>query len=84
MNRFAQLLVAAIASIALMLLATGTSAAPEPHIDRAAVVSGGQAGGRALAVRCGHPAKLRLIRFEDGSALLRCGGRILARVSVPW
>jgi len=83
MNRFAQLLVAAIISIALMLLATGTSAAPEPHIDRAAVVPT-QAGGSALAVRCGHSAKLRLIRFEDGSALLRCGGRILIRVSVPW
>ncbi len=83
MNRFAQLLVAAIASIALMFLATGTSAAPEPRIDRAAVVLGAQAGGRALAVSCGHPAQLRLIRFEDGSALLRCGDRILVRISVP-
>jgi hypothetical protein len=83
MNRFGQLLVAAIASIALMLLSTGMRAAPEPHTDKAAVVPVGQAGGRALAVRCEHPARLRLIRFEDGSALLRCGSRILVRISVP-
>lgn len=32
---------------------------------------------------CATPARLRLHRFEDGSAWLECGPRILVRVSVP-
>jgi hypothetical protein len=37
-----------------------------------------------VRLRCGHPGRLRLQRFEDGSAQLRCADRVLARVSVPW
>ena len=35
-------------------------------------------------VQCDQPARLRLQRFEDGSAKLWCGARLLMRVSVPW
>jgi hypothetical protein len=34
-------------------------------------------------VHCGRPEALHLRRFEDGSAQLRCGRRLLARVAVP-
>jgi hypothetical protein len=37
----------------------------------------------APRVVCAHPATLRLLRFEDGSAQLRCAGRVLVRVSSP-
>jgi hypothetical protein len=39
---------------------------------------------RALRVSCERPRLLRLVRFEDGSAWLECGKRILVRVSVPY
>lgn len=32
---------------------------------------------------CESPRTLRLHRFEDGSARVECGGRVIARVSVP-
>jgi hypothetical protein len=32
---------------------------------------------------CARPAALKLARFEDGSAQLRCGSRLLARISSP-
>lgn len=34
-------------------------------------------------VECATPRRLRLRRFEDGSAWLQCGPVILVRVSVP-
>jgi hypothetical protein len=37
----------------------------------------------AIEVGCGRPEALRLRRFEDGSGQLRCGRRLLVRVSVP-
>ena len=36
-----------------------------------------------LRVHCAAPATLKLRRFEDRSAQLRCAGRVLVRVSVP-
>jgi hypothetical protein len=36
-----------------------------------------------LRVRCSQPGTLGLRRFEDGSAQLRCAGRVLVRVAVP-
>ena len=35
-------------------------------------------------VECATPRNLRLRRFEDGSARLQCGRRILVRISVRW
>jgi hypothetical protein len=32
---------------------------------------------------CRHPRNLHLHRFEDHSARLECGGRVIVRVSVP-
>lgn len=37
----------------------------------------------APRVECAVSARLRLHRFEDGSARLECGPRVLVRVSVP-
>jgi hypothetical protein len=34
-------------------------------------------------VRCERPRTLRLQRFEDRSARLECGGRVIVRVTVP-
>ena len=47
------------------------------------------AGGRAAAtpaarVECPKPRTLRLVRYEDRSARLYCGGRVLVRISVPY
>lgn len=32
---------------------------------------------------CARPSALHLLRFEDGSAQLKCGARVLTRVSIP-
>ena len=32
---------------------------------------------------CARPSALHLLRFEDGSAQLKCGTRVLTRVSIP-
>ena len=42
------------------------------------------AGDYAPRVECGQPRLLHLQRFEDGSARLWCGQRLLVRVAVPW
>lgn len=34
-------------------------------------------------LQCARPSALHLVRFEDGSAQLKCGARVLARISVP-
>jgi hypothetical protein len=34
-------------------------------------------------IECRRPPDLQLVRFEDGSARLECGRRLLVRVSVP-
>ena len=36
-----------------------------------------------VRVACDRPNTLRLQRFEDGSAQLRCATRILVRIGVP-
>jgi hypothetical protein len=47
-------------------------------------------GGTAIArpgpnrVECEHPRALRLDQYEDGSARLYCGPRLLLRISVPY
>jgi hypothetical protein len=38
---------------------------------------------RSVGVECARPSALRLVRFEDGSAQLKCAARVLVRVSVP-
>ena len=45
--------------------------------DRTEVPSG-EAG-----LQCARPSALHLLRFEDGSAQLKCGARVLARISIP-
>lgn len=67
-------------------LALGLAAAPRPVEARgeaAKSVTATLALQRSLGVECAHPSALRLLRFEDGSAQLRCGDQILVRVSVP-
>jgi hypothetical protein len=43
-----------------------------------------EAHSRAFRVSCERPRLLRLVRFEDGSARLDCGERVLVRVGVPY
>lgn len=67
-----------LASLVTLVFALGTSGGaeqvreatplPRPQVPR---------------VHCGRPRTLALHRFEDGSAQLRCAGRVIARVSVP-
>jgi len=49
---------------------TGAEATPEPKPV-------------APRVRCAKPDTLRLRRFEDRSAQLLCGRRVIVRISVP-
>lgn len=77
-------LAGAVGAIALAILVGGSGAMAGSDLDewrgngrpRSAVP-------RSFGVRCERPPKLKLVRFEDGSAQLRCGRRILVRVSVP-
>lgn len=67
------------AAVLLMVGAAAFASAPRPTLGDVA------APRRAVpTVACETPRLLRLDRFEDGSAKLMCGGRLLARVSVPW
>jgi hypothetical protein len=71
---------ALIALAALLGGATGTQLA-------ATDVSAMQANAARTAVprlQCEQPRRLHLERFEDGSARLLCGYRLLARIGVPW
>jgi hypothetical protein len=45
--------------------------------------AGSEPGGVAPRVFCEHPHSLHLHRFEDRSARLECGGRVIVGVSVP-
>jgi hypothetical protein len=45
--------------------------------------AGSEPQGGAPKVYCERPHTLRLHRFEDRSARLECGGRVIVRVSVP-
>jgi hypothetical protein len=56
-----------------------TSAAQTPAPT--ALSSGAAAPAR---LQCSRPQRLRLQRFEDGSAKLFCARRLLARIGVPW
>ncbi|HKG37011.1 MAG TPA: hypothetical protein VKA89_11295 [Solirubrobacterales bacterium] len=40
--------------------------------------------GAVPRLQCEQPRRLHLERYEDGSARLLCGTRLLARVGVPW
>lgn len=45
--------------------------------------AGSGSGIRGPKVFCERPDSLRLHRFEDRSARLECGGRVIVRVFVP-
>lgn len=45
--------------------------------------AGSDPRGQAPKVFCERPRSLRLHRFEDRSARLECGGRVIVRVAVP-
>jgi hypothetical protein len=57
-----------IALFAILLTIATTGSTPAKAVTHAA---------------CAKPQALHLVRFEDGSAQLRCAQRILLRVSVP-
>jgi len=65
------------------------AAAVEPVVrgaslpPRMAGLSRARRAHRSPRVYCPRPRTLRLTRYEDGSAVLSCVGRVLVRVSVP-
>jgi hypothetical protein len=67
---------------ALSVLTLGVSAWPACS-SRAIGVPPFRVAPGPARVECATPARLHLRRFEDGSARLECGRRILVRVSVP-
>jgi hypothetical protein len=74
------LLAMVTAAIALALVAAGSWAIGDLGGDRRVVALPPRS---APKVDCERPRALRLIRFEDGSARLQCGRRLLVRVSGP-
>lgn len=71
------------AAAVLGLFAGGEGADAAPQAGRVGVGSAVPAARAAVqVVRCERPSALRLIRFEDGSAQLHCGRRLLVRVTV--
>lgn len=83
MKALSALLVAALVTLALSLAGgpgSGASAGPRPEPGTLLPLPPPDAAPR---VRCPRSRALRLRRFEDGSAQLRCGRRVLVRVAVP-
>jgi len=76
--RSALLTAMTLAILGLAIAGPDTAARPGPGAGGAP-----QEASRPARVSCAQPPRLRLVRFEDGSAQLRCGGRILVRISVP-
>jgi hypothetical protein len=78
--RMAFLVAMAVAAVVLAVTASSPRAEPaissRPHLVASMTR-------RPPGARCQKPRALRLVRFEDGSAQLRCGPRILFRVTVP-
>lgn len=61
-----------------------------PGLATVATLSGPLAGAtdaapaaKPMRIECKVPRELRLRRFEDGSAQLLCGRRVIVRISVP-
>ncbi len=67
---------------ALSVLTLGVSVRPACSSHAVGVAPFRPAPG-PTRVECAKPPRLHLRRFEDGSARLECGGRVLVRVSVP-
>jgi hypothetical protein len=72
------------AVLALGAVAAGYAASPPARpLALEAIGQAIRVPAQRIRVSCNHPVALRLIRFEDGSARLNCGRRVLVRVSVP-
>jgi len=65
-----RLLLLFLLSLAGLAIPLNVSAGSEPQV-------------RGPKVFCEQPRTLHLHRFEDRSARLECGGRVIVRVSVP-
>jgi hypothetical protein len=73
------LLAASLVALAFSLSSAGRSSrAAAPSLSPARALET-----PVLSTRCGFPHALHLDRFEDGSAQVRCRGRLLVRISVP-
>jgi hypothetical protein len=69
-----------IASTGLLAGATRDAVTAAIHADQDRAV---RARRHVPRLGCARPPALHLIRFEDGSAQLRCGSDLLARISSP-
>jgi hypothetical protein len=93
MRALIPLLVASLATLAFSVSPVGSSERagalapiriPPVEADPIRILSPAARSTRvAPRVACGRPGRLRLRRFEDRSARLECGERVLVRVSVP-
>jgi hypothetical protein len=84
--RLALLIALAIAALALGLVAAagGVGALEVPVAPRDdGSVRRIEVPGSQPSPECARPSTLHLLRFEDGSAQLKCGTRVLTRVSIP-
>jgi hypothetical protein len=70
-----------IAALALATAAFGVMTAKSPASP--AAFNAAKALTHAPRAHCPKPSTLRLARFEDGSAQLKCAERVLLRVSAP-
>lgn len=78
------LLALLVASALALAFSLSSSAGKSPRTDAPpAPTPVGSLAPPIPRVHCAAPHALRLDRFEDGSAQVRCAGRILVRVSVP-
>jgi hypothetical protein len=80
------LLLAALLTFAVSLSSAGANrgAVPAGYGPPSGTAAPPSAPDRAVPrVNCERPRTLRLRRFEDRSARLECGGRVIVRVSVP-
>jgi hypothetical protein len=79
-SQMAFLLAMVAVAIALVFAAAGSWAIVDVGGDQGPVALPPRG---APKVDCERPRALRLIRFEDRSARLQCGRRLLVRVSGP-
>lgn len=78
MSRFRYELAGALAATAVVAVLAFTTA----EADGTTATRAG-ASGDVAELFCERPGRLRLRRFEDRSAWLKCGSRLIARIGVP-
>lgn len=74
---------ALLVTLAPAALAVGIASNGLDRVGTAKTAEARPGSGPAPRVECAAPQTLRLRRFEDGSAQVLCGRRVIVRISVP-